>query len=299
MTYTVIAISHSSEIPLVLIVDRSAPSAPMKLADLKATLSSIGRHLRLMSKAMVLNISVCYLELRLWLMKQELEGFTKAIGTARERMHIACKKDAQAAFERTLGNISINCLGLQPNIVQSLNWARIHSLKELGEMLWSLQSIPNIGPMREQLIKKAYARQLEKAAIESSHTLIIIEEIRNYIAFREAMHAIKDKLGARLEAIRAQADDYYADSGKYCDDASYRDIIWKEKERLWAETKAFVAVSGAELKKAYAGQATVVLMPIQDRSFQSMAAVELTQITFTLSYGFFNTYQVKSGRVVS
>ena len=285
--------------PLVLIVDSSAPSAPMKLADLKSKLSSIGRHLRLMSKATTLNMSVYYLELRLWLIKQELKGFTQAIGKAKERMHIACKKDAQAAFERTLGNIPINSLGLQPNIVQSLHWAGIHNLKELGDRLWSLQSIPNIGPMREQLIKKAYARQLEKAAIESCHTLIIIEEIRNHIAFRDAMHTIKDKFGARLEAIRTQADEYYADSGNYCDDASYRDIVWKEKERLWADAKAFVAISRAELNKAYAGQATVVRMPIKDCSFQSMAAAELTQITFTLSYGFFNSYQVKSGRVVS
>lgn len=284
--------------PLVPIVDHPAPSAPMKLADLKATLNSIGRHLRLMSKAMALNMSVYYLEFRLWLTKLELKGFTKAIGTAKERMHIACQRDAKAAFERILGDIPIDSLGLQPNIVQSLHWAEIHDLKELGDKLWSLQSIPNIGPMREQLIEKAYARRLEKAAIESCHTLVIIEEIRNHIAFRDAMHTLMDKFGARLETIRAQADDYYADSGDFCDDASYRDIVWKDKERLWADAKAFGEALKAELKKAYAGQATVVLMPIQDRSFQSMAAAELTQITFTLSYGFFKSYQVKSGRIV-
>jgi len=271
----------------------------MKLSDLRPTLNSIGRHLRLMTKAMALNMSVYSLEFRLWRAKLELSGFMKAIGTSKERMHIACQRDAIVAFERILGEIPIDSLGLQPNIVQSLKWDDIHDLKKLGDKLWSLQSIPNIGPMREQLIEKAYARRLEKAAIESCHTLVMVEEIRNHIAFRDAMHAIKEKFGGRLQSIRAHADDYYADSGNYCDDAGYRDAVWKEKEQLWSDAGSFLKDMRAELSRAHAGQATVVLMPIYDRTFQSMAAAELLQITFTLSYGFFKSYQVKAGRIIS
>ena len=271
----------------------------MKLANLIPTLDSIGRQLRLMSKAMALNISVYYLQFRLWLAKSELNGFMMAIWRSRERMHAACQRDAVVAFERILEETPIDSLGLQPNIVKSLQWCDIHNLKELGEKLWSLQSIPNIGTMREKQIEKAYARRLERAAIESCHTFVISQEIRNHIAFRDAMHDIKANFGARLETIRAGADDYYVDSDNYCNDAGYREAVWNEKERLWADTGAFLEVMSAELKKAHAGQATVVLMHIQDRTFQSMAAAELSQITFTLTHGFFKCYQVKAGRIVS
>jgi hypothetical protein len=270
----------------------------MKLADDRPSLKSLGRHLSLMAKAMSLKVSVYSLKFRIWLAKLELEGFLEAIGASKERMHNACQRDAALAFERMLGETPIDSLGLQPNIVKSLQWADIHNLKELGMKLWSLQSIPNIGTMREKQIEKAYARRLERAAIESCHTFVISQEIRNHIAFRDAMHNIKANFGARLETIRAGADGYYVDSDYYCNDAGYREAAWNEKERLWADTTAFLGVMRAKLKKARAGQATV-LMPIQDRTFQSMAADELSQITFTLTYGFFKCYQVKAGRIVS
>jgi hypothetical protein len=152
--------------------------------------------------------------------------------------------------------------------------------------------------MREQLIEKAYSRRLEKAAVESCHTIVITEEIRYHIAFRDAMHAIKEKFELRREAIRSRADDYYAVSDDYCDDEGYREEANSSKVRLWAEADAFLADMRTELKKAEAGQATVVLMPNRDRTFQSMAASELSEITFTLSCGFFQSYRIKAGKVL-
>lgn len=270
----------------------------MKFSALRPTLNSIGRALRLTADATALNMSVLFLELRLGYAKWQLRGFLGAIGTARERMHAACRNDANVAFHRILGGIPIDSLGLQPNIVHSLEWADIRNLRELGDNRWRLQSIPNIGPMREQLIEKAYTRRLEKAAVESCHTIVIMEEIRNHIAFRNAMHAIKEKFEQRREAIRARADDYYAISDEYCEDEGYREEAKTEKERLWADADAFLSDMRAELKKAEAGQATVILMPTQDRTFQSMAAAELSQITFTLSCGFFQSYRIRSGKVL-
>ena len=46
------------------------------------------------------------------------------------------------------------------------------------------------------------------------------------------------------------------------------------------------------------GKKPVVLMPNRDRTFQSMAASELSEITFTLSCGFFQSYRIKAGKVL-
>lgn len=285
--------------PVILTIGHPALSAPMKLADLKTKAIGGARYLWLATKAMGLNMSVLYLVTRLWRVNWALNGFLHSIEDAKKRAQVACQDDAQLAFERILGSIPISSLGLQPVIVQALEWDDVHTLRGLGDRLHSLESIPNIGPMRARTIEKAYQRRLEKAALQSCHTIVMIGEIRNYFGFRDSVMVTKGYLAGQIERLKLRADDYYAEIDTYCGDAEYRLKTSLIKDTLWNDAEACFDVVREALARAESGQANVNLMSMNDRKFQSMAAEELSEITFKLSYGFFNQIKVKAGQIIS
>lgn len=271
----------------------------MSTADEPKKIGRAWTQLKLAYRATALNMTVLYLQFRLWIAKFELNGFDSAIEMALERTHEACQKDASLAFERILGEIPVDSLGLQPVIVQALHGDDILTLKGLGRRLYDLQSIPNIGPMRAQMIEKAYARRLEKAALQSCHTILMIEEVRHYVAFRDSVTSTKAKHDVRLQELRDRAASYYAEIGDYLETTDYRNEAFRTAKHLSLDTEQFLQEISEAIKMAKHGQAYVMLMDRRDRAFQAVAAKLLGEITFKLSYGFFRQIVVRDGKIIS
>lgn len=271
----------------------------MSLADIRTKIGQVWTVLNLTSKATALNMKVLYLQFRLWRANSALDGFDTAIQDAMDRMHEACQRDASLAFERILDEISVDSLGLQPVIVQALHWDDVHTLKGVGKRLYDLESIPNIGPMRSQMIEKAYARRLDKAALQACHTILMIEEVRTYLAFKDSVTATMQQYDDRLQQLRARAGAYYAEIGDYLDTPDYRKEAYKTASHLTLDVNQFMQEMSEAIKTAKKGQATVVLMDRNGREFQSMAAEILGEITFKLSYGHFRQIEVQDGEIVN
>lgn len=269
----------------------------MSTADIRMKLGRTWTQLKLACRATALNMTVLYLQFRLWIANFELNGFDSAIEMALERTHEACQKDASLAFERILGESPVDSLGLQPVIVQALHGDDILTLKGLGRRLYDLQSIPNIGPMRAQMIERAYARRLDKAALQSCHTILMIEEIRHYVAFRDSVTATKAKKDVRLQELRDRAATYYAEIGDYLETPDYRNEAYKTAKHLSLDAEQFLQEISEAIKKAKHGQAYVVLMDSKDRAFHAIAAKLLGEMTFKLSYGFFRQIVVRDGKI--
>ncbi len=270
----------------------------MNFTDGKTKLISACRLSWLAAKAFGLNMSVLYLQFRLWRAKHALKGFLAAIEKSRKRMHGTCQNDAMVSFERTLGEIPVDSLGLQPVIVQALEWDGIHTLKGLGGRVHSLESIPNIGPMRAQMIERAFERRLEKVALQACHTMVMIEQVRNFFGFRDSVMSSWIRAQEQLKQLDIRADDYYADIDYYQHYEGYRLEVFEQKERLWEDAKRYMEEMAAAIRRAKSGLATVKLMSTGDRGLQSMVVSELNGITFTFTLGFFKQIKVKAGRII-
>lgn len=269
---------------------------------LQATKEKVSLFLRyavLALKAEGLNVSVMFLELRLWYARRQINGMLGAIDDAQASMREACKKDADRAFESAKRQASVSSLGLSKVITNALENGGIHDLKKLDSILYNLESIPNIGPSRAEAIKRAFERSLEKAAVSSGRTLLMVELTKRHVVFRHSVTSTMARLSTAREKLRVRADEYNAIMEDYCVDGDYREESRKSKEKLWGEAKGFLQDLKACRRKAFEGQMPGPPSAITDRVMDSDSDREWRAMTFVFGVGYFKQVKICSGSIVS
>lgn len=252
----------------------------------------------LVREAMALKLSVLWLKFRLWRAGSKIHALHEAIGNARLHMHSACQNEASDAFVRILSQTSVESLGLKPVIVQALQSDEVYCLYELSRRLNSLETIPNIGPMRIQTIQKACKPKLEQVAVESCRTLTITEHVRRTAVFRDAVNASIAKFQDRLQALRLRLAYHDVEIGTYLRDHTYRETAAAAKNRILEDSEHLFLELRNTVDDAFQGRAIATSQTPLDKVFQAIAASEINEITFSVSYGFRSVIQVKAGMVI-
>ena len=249
-------------------------------------------------KAQGLNLSVLYLELRLWYARRQINGMLGAIEDAQENMREACKKDADRAFESAKREASVSSLGLSKVITNALENGGIHDLKKLDSIMYDLESIPGIGPSRAETIRQAFAKSLRKAAIKSGRTLLMVELMKRHVLFRHSVTSTMARLSTAREKLSIRADEYNAVMDDYCVDADYREESGKSKEKLWEAADGFLQDLDACRRKAFAGQMPGPPAEITAEIMDSHVDREWRGMTFVFSLGLFKQVNVRCGSIV-
>ena len=183
-------------------------------------------------------------------------------------------------------------------ITNALENGGIHDLKKLDSILYDLESIPNIGPSRAEAIKRAFERGLEKAAVSSGRTLLMVELTKQHVVFRLSVTSAMARLSAMREKLSVRADEYNAIMDDYCVDAAYREESRKSKEKLWGEAKGFLQDLKTCRRKAFEGQMPGPPSAITDRVMDSDSDREWRAMTFVFTIGFFKQVNVRCSSVV-
>lgn len=268
---------------------------------LRATKERISLFIRygvLALKAEGLNLSVLFLELRLWYARHQIDGMRGAIDDAKASMREACKKDADRAFESAKRQARVSSLGLSKVITTALENGGIHDLEKLDSILYNLESIPNIGPSRSEAIKRAFEKSMEKAAVSSGRTLLMVELTKRHVVFRHSVTATMARLHAAREKLSIRADEYNAVIEDCCVAPAYREESRKSKERLWAEANGFLQNLKACRRKAFDGQIPGPPAEIAGQILESDADREWRAMTFVFGVGYFKQVKICSGSIV-
>ena len=264
----------------------------------KEKISLVLRYAVLALKAEGLNVSVLFLELRLWYAQRQINRMLGAIDDAQESMQEACKKDAERAFECAKRDTSVSSLGLSKVITNALENGGIYDLKKLDSIMYNLESIPNIGPSRAETIKQVFEKSLEKAAARSGRTLLMVELMKKHVMFRHSVTSAMARLSTEREKLRARADEYNAIMDDYCVNADYREESRESKEELWEEANDFLDYLNACRRKAFAGQMPGPPVEITDGIMDSHVDKEWRAMTFVFSVGFFKQVNIRCGSIV-
>ena len=249
-------------------------------------------------KSAGLNMSVLFLELRLWYAQRQINGMLSSVEDAKERLHEACKRDAERAFDAAKRDTNVGSLGLSKVIVNALVNAGIRDLMKLDVIMYDLESIPGIGPSRAETIRQAFAKSLRKAAIKSGRTLLMAELTRRHVLFRNSVTSTMERLSTKREPLRTRADDYNAVMDDYCVYADYRQESRKSQKKLWDDAYAFIDELSACRRKASDGQPPGPPSVITREALDSLADREWREMTFTFHVRFFSQIKVRNCSIV-
>ena len=249
-------------------------------------------------KSAGLNISVMFLELRLWYAQRQINGMLGSFEKAKDRLHEACKKDAERAFETAKRDTSVGSLGLSKVIVNALENTGIQDLKRLDVIMYNLESIPGIGPSRAETIRQAFEKSLRKAAVKSGRTYLMVELTRRHVLFRSSVTSTMEQLTTKREPLRARADDYIAAIDDYCMYSDYRQESRKSQKKLWDDADAFIEELSTCRRKASDGQPPGPPSVITPETLDSLAEREWREMTFTFHIRFFSQLKVRNCSIV-
>ena len=249
-------------------------------------------------KSAGLNISVMFLELRLWYAQRQINGMLGSVENAKDRLHEACKKDAERAFETAKRDTSVGSLGLSKVIVNALENTGIHDLKRLDVIMYNLESIPGIGPSRAETIRQAFEKSLRKAAVKSGRTHLMVELTRRHVLFQSSVTSTMEQLTTKREPLRARADDYIAAIDDYCMYSDYRQESRKSQKKLWDDADAFIEELSTCRRKASDGQPPGPPSVITPETLDSLAEREWREMTFTFHIRFFSQLKVRNCSIV-
>ena len=187
-------------------------------------------------------------------MKTRIKALLGLIEDEEEKLQQACQKDANHAFATVKQNTSLSSLGLNRVIVNALERVKIHNLRDLAPNMYNLVAIPNIGPSRAETIKAAFEESIKVAAHKSCHTLQMVEMTRKHVIFRVSLTATVNLLLSKRDALKRQADDYYADPEMYYESSAYREELNQSKGRIINEAAYFIEEVRTIRKNALTGQ---------------------------------------------
>lgn len=268
---------------------------------LKATkewVTLVLRYCVLALKSAGLNISVMFLELRLWYAQRQINGMLGSVEYAKDSLHEACKKDAERAFETAKRDTSVGSLGLSKVIVNALENRGIQDLKRLDVIIYNLESIPGIGPSRAETIRQAFEKSLRKAAVKSGRTHLMVELTRRHVLFRSSVTSTMEQLTTKREPLRARADDYIAAIDDYCMYSDYRQESRKSQKKLWDDADAFIEELSTCRRKANDVQPPGPPSAITPETLDSLADREWREMTFTFHIRFFSQLKVRNCSIV-
>ena len=249
-------------------------------------------------KSAGLNISVMFLELRLWYAQRQINGMLGSVEKAKDRLHEACKKDAERAFETAKRDTSVGSLGLSKVIVNALENTGIQDLKRLDVIMYNLESIPGIGPSRAETIRQAFEKSLRKAAVKSGRTHLMVELTRRHVLFQSSVTSTMEQLTTKREPLRARADDYISAIDDYCMYSDYRQESRKSQKKLWDDADAFIEELSTCRRKASDGQPPGPPSVITPETLDSLAEREWREMTFTFHIRFFSQLKVRNCSIV-
>ncbi len=249
-------------------------------------------------QAQALNLSVLYLELRLWYARWQINGMQGSIEDAKERMQAACQREANKAFDHAKRYTSISELGLSKVIASALSNANIRDLRDLDAIMYNLESIPNIGPSRANTIRGAYERGIIRAAIQAGRTPGMADITRQQVLFRNSVLSTMARLSGLREPLSRRADDYNAVMDDYCADKAYRIEMRASKQALWRDAKVFLEELNSCRRKASQGYMLTTEPQCVSGLVDSLAENEWREITFSFHVRFFTQVRVRNCAVV-
>jgi hypothetical protein len=257
-------------------------------------------YIRLSAQAIALKLSYAYLRLRLWLERRKAAGFEDAVELARKRMHAACQQAAQTRFESELSNFSMRQLQLPAVILQALEWEKIDDLKKLGECIhgfYNLQGLANIGPMREQLIEKAYVRSAEKLALRSCKIDVMRQELSQYVELSETLASVRARFLERIDEIEAHERICQVDFKSYRTSEDYRQTAAEEASKVWLDADACFAEMRKALDAAKQGTMEISHVKSSNQALQLRMEEEHQEITFRLKHASSRAIEIEDGEV--
>lgn len=271
----------------------------MTLTGLRGRIGDWYRQAIFWIKATRLNMSVLFLGLRLWWVKTRIKALLSLIEDAEEKLHQACQNDANHAFATVKQNTSLSSLGLSRVIVNALERVKIHNLWDLAPNMYNLVAIPNIGPSRAETIKAAFEESIKVAAHKSCHTLQMVEMTRKHVVFRVSLTTTVNHLLSKLDTLKRQADDYYADPETYYESSAYREELNQSKGRIINDTGSFIEEVRAIRKNALTGQLAFAPHRLTEKNLQELAADEWRKITLSFDVKYFGQIEIRGGSIRS
>jgi len=262
------------------------------ISDSRWTVMGLWRSLCQAATATILNVRVFHVRFRLYRARVTLRAFLKSVDEVWHVVESECVKDAQSNFEKKVRAIGVGDLGFPPSLVAALSGDDIHTLADLKDRRY-LQSIPNIGPMREKTILKACDGALEKAKLDSCNVRLMTQRLGRFVSFRESVSSVYGAYVSRLDEKMFLARAATVDVACYLRREDYRVDSRKNIEALEADAASFarrLREVGYELKRV---DMASVLADLNDPHVVRAVSEQHSKITFVI-----DQTQIRGGEVI-